>query len=120
MKRRIDYKLLGSRIQEWRIQLQMTQEELAYEAGLSIPFISEIENGKKKPSLETMVAIADAMGITLDEIMVGNLMTASNEYQTDIDILLDDCNKAERRLIYEVIKSVKSSLRQNKISIFNS
>lgn len=113
MKRRIDYILLGSRIQEWRIRLNITQEELAYEAGLSVPFISEIEHGKKKPSLDTVVAIADAMGVTLDEVMSGNLMSAVNEYQSDIDILLTDCTSGERRFIYEMIKAIKSTIRKN-------
>ena len=114
MKTHLDYQLLGKRIAEWRKNAKITQEDLAFLTGMSIPFISEIEHGKKKPSLETIVSIANALDITLDEIMVGNQLITPTDYQSDIDLLLHDCSGEERRLLYETIKSLKLTLRQNR------
>ena len=114
MKQKINYLLLGKRIHEWRMALGITQENLAYMTDVSVPFISALENGKKKPSLETVISIADAMGITVDEIMAGNQLSSPNDYQSDIDILLHDCSSEERRFLYESLKSLKDTIRQNR------
>ncbi|WP_322075551.1 transcriptional regulator [Burkholderia cenocepacia] len=43
----------------------MTKHELAEKAGISISFLSELTNGKANPSLKTMEAIAQALGVPL-------------------------------------------------------
>ena len=113
MKETIDYRLLGKRILEWRKQFGITQESLAFIAEMSVPYLSQIENGKKKPSLETLLAVANGLGITLDEIMTGNQLSHSSDYQSDIDYLLYDCSPEEKRLLYETIKSLKQTIRNN-------
>lgn len=42
---------IGSRIKKIRSTLKVTQKEMATMSGLSLGFISEIENGKKRPSV---------------------------------------------------------------------
>jgi len=43
-------------------------EELAERSGLSNGFVSEIERGKKLPSLDTLVKIAAALQVTLNDL----------------------------------------------------
>lgn len=107
----INYKLLGERISEWRTALSVTQEELSYMTGISAPYISMIERGKKKPSLVTVTAIADALGVTVDELMAGNQLSNSNDYLSDFDFLLSDCTVKEKRFMYEILKSMKKAIR---------
>ncbi len=113
MKTQLNYKLLGTRICEWRNRMTITQEDLSFFTGISIPYISEIEHGKKRPSLEIIVSIADALGITVDELLSGNQQSSMNDYQTDIDYLLFDCTPDEKQFIYEMLRALKSSIRQN-------
>ncbi len=47
---KIDYKLLGERIQELRKTRNIKQYGLAESVGLSGPFMSQVENGKKQLS----------------------------------------------------------------------
>jgi transcriptional regulator with XRE-family HTH domain len=49
----------------------MTQPELAEKAGISVPYLSQLETGKRKGSLGAMNAIAKALGVTLDDLVVG-------------------------------------------------
>ena len=119
MKDTINYKLVGTRISDWRKRLNITQDDLAFLTGISIPYISEIENGKKRPSLDIIVAVSDAIGVTVDELLSGNMLSSSSDYQTDIDYLLSDCTSEERQFIYEMLRALKESLRQNKWSIIN-
>ena len=117
MKKHINYKLIGTRINNWRKRFGITQDDLALLTDISIPYLSEIENGKKRPSLDIIVSIADAIGVTVDELLSGNMLSSSSDYQTDIDYLLSDCTSEERQFIYEMLRALKESLRQNDWSI---
>lgn len=47
----------------------------------------------------------NALGITVDELLAGVQMNNPAAYQTDIDMLMEDCSKNEKRFIYELIKA---------------
>lgn len=47
----------------------MTIKELAEKAGLSQPYLSEIETGKKEGSLDAIKAIAGALDVDLDDLV---------------------------------------------------
>jgi quercetin dioxygenase-like cupin family protein len=59
-----DWESLGAAIRERRRFMSMTLVELAAKVGLSQPFLSQVENGKAKPSLTSLHAIADALDTT--------------------------------------------------------
>ena len=56
-------------------------------------------------------------GITLDELLYGNLLYNPTEYQTDIDLLMADCSKNEKRFIFLILSAVKDILRSNDWSL---
>lgn len=113
----INYPLIGIRIKETRNQQGISAEELAELADLSSVYISYIENAKRKPSLESLVKICNALGITLDELLYGNLLYNPTEYQTDIDLLMADCSKNGKRFIFLILSAVKDILRSNDWSL---
>lgn len=57
------------KIQKYRIAQGLTQENLAERVDLSVSHISEIENGKKRPSLKTLEKIAAALDVSLVSLM---------------------------------------------------
>ena len=60
---------MGTKFKELREQAGMTQEGLAFKAGLSRATVAEIENNpEKKPSLRTLEKLARALGVSLDRI----------------------------------------------------
>lgn len=109
----VNFKLIGKRIQEVRKQQEMTQAELAALADMSDSYISYIETAKKQASLESLVRISNALGITVDELLSGNQLHNPTDYQTDIDLLMEDCSLLERRFIYELISVAKYIIRNN-------
>ena len=52
----------------WREYRGLTQKVLAGAAGISVPYLSQLESGKRKGSLEVLSAIAAELGVTLDDI----------------------------------------------------
>jgi transcriptional regulator with XRE-family HTH domain len=55
--------LFGKNVRSARIDKGWTQEQLAFEAGVKRGYVSEIENGKRNPSLDVVEKIADALGL---------------------------------------------------------
>ena len=62
---------LGSRVRELRTHRELTQQELADRVGCRASYISHIENGLKGATVETLAAIAGALGVTLGELFLG-------------------------------------------------
>lgn len=50
----------------WREYRGLTQQQLAAQAGISKPYLSQIETGKRQGTVETLGAIARALDIPLD------------------------------------------------------
>jgi len=59
-----------SRIRTYRKYRDMTMMELAEAAGISQPYLSDIENGKKPGSVDVLKRIAAALRVDLDDIVV--------------------------------------------------
>ena len=59
---------IGMRIAALRKMAGMTQDELSIQAGLQRTHVSRIEAGKYAVTLETIQAIAEALGMTVDII----------------------------------------------------
>lgn len=62
---------LGRRVADCREQLGWTQKTLAAKAGLSITFLSEIENDRRSPGTDALLGLANALGSSLDYLVKG-------------------------------------------------
>jgi DNA-binding XRE family transcriptional regulator len=60
-----------SRIRTYRNYRKMTVTELAAAVGISQPYLSEIESGKKTGSISVLKRIAAALKVDLDDLVVG-------------------------------------------------
>jgi transcriptional regulator with XRE-family HTH domain len=58
----------GRILRDTRTAKGLTQEELAFRAGMSVPYLSEIERGRSSPSLTLLVDLAAALEISLAEL----------------------------------------------------
>lgn len=61
-------RVAGKRIRVLRAEREMTLRQLAQKTDLNVATLSHIENGKVKPHGKTLKAIADALGVTAEEI----------------------------------------------------
>ena len=107
----IDYVVIGARIREFRKKKGLTQAALAEYSSVEPSNISHIERAATKVSLPTLVHIANALDVSLDELVYGNLKKSQHVSLAIVDDLLADCNGAELKAICEVIKTTKGVLR---------
>ncbi len=83
----VNYESLGNKIRERRNFLKVTQENLANDINVSASFISDIENGRRKMSLETMIKISIALKTSLDYFILDNVKDVKLKNNTKFDEL---------------------------------
>jgi transcriptional regulator with XRE-family HTH domain len=67
-------RLLGEKLRYLRTQQQMTQVELTQQLGLARQgYVSNLEAGRKAPSLDLVVQIADLFGVTTDYLLLDTI-----------------------------------------------
>ncbi len=61
---------LGEYLKEQRVSAQLSLRQLAEQAGVSNPYLSQIERGLRKPSAEVLQQIAKALRISAEQVYV--------------------------------------------------
>lgn len=110
----LDYAAIGQRIRQARIALGWQQAELAYRAGLNSSYVSHIETGQTKLALPTIVKIANALAVSVDELLCDNLLASQHVYDHKIAKELKDCDTAELQAFLEIIQTTKKALRRTR------
>ncbi|MDR1323538.1 MAG: helix-turn-helix domain-containing protein [Candidatus Margulisbacteria bacterium] len=62
-------RILGANVKQFRERLELSQAELAEKAEISIPFLSDVERGKKWISLYTMLKLANVFQVEIYELL---------------------------------------------------
>lgn len=89
------YSDLGNNISSIRTKKGISQDDLAKEIGLSRPSIANIEKGKQRPSIFTLMQICNLLGVELLE-----LLPISSQDNFEIgNVISLDINKSELNTI---------------------
>lgn len=62
----ISVEMMGQRIREARKAKMVTAEQLAEQIGIAVESLGHIECGNRKPSLQTLYNISEALDVSLD------------------------------------------------------
>ena len=108
----LDYKAIGMRVKIARIRKGMTQDEVAEKAEISNSHISNVETGNTKVSLPTLVLIANAIGVSVDELLCDSVEKSKHVFDDALSRIAKDCDDWETRIIADVAAALKESLRK--------
>lgn len=92
--------ILGKNIKEARKRNNMTQSELAEKLGVSKQVVSSYENGKRSPSYEMLLKIANVFCTTINDLL-STAMSVMN-------ISLDGLNNSQIEIVMKMIDEFKS------------
>ena len=107
----VNYVALGKRIGYFRMQCgNITQEALASKINRSREFLAKIEKGTEHPSVATLVDIADALCISIDDLLIDSLHYSVSTSNTELHRLLLDCNETEQEIIIRTARELKATL----------
>lgn len=102
----IDYKAMGSRIQECRKNKKLTQEQMAEKLDISVSFISRVERGCVKVSLETLAKIATILEIS-PSYFIDGVVKVNDEYlKNELINATKSFDNKQMCLVLELIKAV--------------
>ena len=76
---------VGPRLKQLRMHREITLTDLAAETGISISTLSRLEAGLRRPTLEQLLPLARACGVTLDEL-AGAPPTGNSPYSPGIPL----------------------------------
>ena len=109
---KIDSISLGKRIRSIRTKLNITLQSLADQVGVSLVFLSQVERGQNTGSLETIVAIANALQVSIEELLVDSLVVTNSKTDDELSYLLLDCSEKESRVIIKNAENLKSLMKK--------
>lgn len=103
---------VGKYIREYRIKNNLRQEDLAEKTNLSTNYIGMIERGEKIPSLETLITLVNALGVSADVVLADELLCG---YAVKCSILNEKLSKLspeDRDTIFDVIDTLIKHSKQ--------
>ena len=107
----IDYAAIGRRIRQYRLAYGLSQEVLSERSDVTPAHFSHIERGNTKPSLPTLIRIANALEITIDDLLCDNVEKSRHVRVRDVDRLLEDCTPQEIKALTEILAAAKKAFR---------
>ena len=111
----VELESIGKNIRKYRLMKKLRQEDLAEKAGLSINYVGAIERGEKVPSLETLLVIINALGVSADMILTDVIETGYLVKDSLLAEKLDKLSAEDRAKIYDIIDTMlKHSTQQKK------
>ena len=94
----VDYKLIGTRIKEQRRLKGYTQENLAEKLEVSVGYVSQVERGFTRISLDLLAAISTALECDVAVLVTGSAMNGEAYMRDEIGELYSQLNHRERQL----------------------
>ena len=94
----VDYKLIGKKIQSERKARGMTQEFLAEKLDVSIGYISQVERGITKISLDLLAAICGVLDCDISKL-VSDSAAGSRYLSSETAAKFASLNPKERRIV---------------------
>ena len=104
----MNYTDLGRRIREERQKLNLTQENLAEAINVSTAYIGQIERGRRCPTLDTLICIANTLGVSIDYLLRESLTPTSPALMNLWVQLTRDLSEQEKEMVIELVKVVKN------------
>ncbi|MFR1436191.1 MAG: helix-turn-helix domain-containing protein [Acutalibacteraceae bacterium] len=99
----IDYPIIGQRIQRLRRQRGMTQEQLAEKLGVTVGYISQLERGVTKISLDTLGRICAALRGDMAAILSGASPEQASYRQDELMQKYARLTPAQKQLLLDFV-----------------
>lgn len=104
MKHEIDYGALGKKIKALRLKKGLTQEALAELVHCYTSHVSNIENDHTKVSLNTLLAIANALDTSIDYLLSEQYDNSSLALDNEILRVVQGCDNAKKERILRIVE----------------
>lgn len=105
---------IGARLKQARLAKNMTQNQLAEAAGISVSFLSYLENGHQAMNINTLIDLLDVLNISADWLLGNGTDSANHAAALEIEKELSSCTPKERESILRLVHLMKDSISSMK------
>ncbi len=109
MAYKLNYKELGSRIRAERKHQNLTQEKLAEMTNISESFLGHIERGGRVLSVETLINLANSLGLSVEYIVSGEFNYQPDMLPKEIVESLNKMNSQQRKVFISIMKTLSDN-----------
>ncbi len=106
----IDYKLIGERIKRARKSKGITQEAMAEKLNVSIGYVSQVERGVTKISLDLLAAISTILDCDIASLISATAVNSSEYLESEIIEEFRKLNQGKRKFILNIIKLTNETI----------
>ena len=108
-------KQVGQRIRELRNERRMSQEEVAFKAGISPAHLGQIERALKNPTIDTIAKIAAALDIPVAALFTMDTISTMSQSVTvgKINAQLIGMCEEEQKDVLRIIRIFRGYQRKN-------
>ena len=100
----VDYKIIGARIQDSRKRKGYTQEVLAEKLDVSVGYVSQVERGITKISLDLLAAVASILECDIADFIKGSSIKTEQYLSLELAEGFSKLSTRERHIILGLIK----------------
>lgn len=93
----------GQFLKKARRRRDLSQDRLAEDAGISSQLVSNLENGRGTPSVDTICALARALNLTAAEVLNGGIEGEQASLGSDLDRVAELFSRLDAREIKETL-----------------
>lgn len=106
----MDAAKVGMRIQEARIAHNLTQAVVAQKADIATKYLSNVECGVRLPRLETLVAIANAIGVDANSLLVDVLDVSTSIRASQLQEKISKLSPENQKTALRVMETLVDEL----------
>lgn len=100
----IDYQMIGRRLQDGRKARKMTQEQLSERAGITVVYLSKVENGRVRPTLELLDTLCAQLDLALSNLLTGVQIQEDTYANERVVALLRTCTPEIKEAALDILE----------------
>ncbi|USB32375.1 helix-turn-helix transcriptional regulator [Paenibacillus sp. YPG26] len=100
----MNYDSLGKRLRQERRKMHWTQEKLAERVDVSDAYIGQIERGERSLSLDTLIRLANELGVTVDYLLHDSIEITEDQFVNQLRQIMMNRSPKEKQMALDMIK----------------
>lgn len=100
---RLSGKYFGNRLKQIRMRKDISISTLAERVGVLSTYIPQLERGEKLPSFDTLICIANALDVTVDELVCDYVNADKTTVANNISRKMEGLNSKQQLYVEEMI-----------------
>ena len=111
---RLSGEQFGKRLKQIRLNKNISVATAAEKIGVEETYIPQLERGAKLPSFDTLIYLANALGVTPDELLCDYVDSEKTTVPNNIAKKMEKLNPKQRQHIEEMVDHIISYMLEDK------